>query len=107
MIVRIYRARVIRGQEERFLQFLRDEAMPFIEQSGAVATYFGRRIGPLGEDFVAISVWPDLDTLERAVPEWRSPIAFPQVRSLVTDDYVEHYESVPTTGPAPAGEENR
>jgi hypothetical protein len=99
MIVRVYRARVIRGQEELFLAFLRDEAMPFIDKAGAVATYFGRRVGALGEDFVAVSIWPDLRTLEAAVPDWRSPIPFPRIRTLLVDDSVEHYETVSATPP--------
>ena len=101
MIVRIYRARVIRGREEAFLAFLRDEAMPWLESAGAAAAYFGRRVGERGEDFVAVSVWPDLATLERAVPDWRAPIAFPNVRSLLVDDSVEHYETV--SGSRPEG----
>ncbi len=94
MFVRIYRARVIPGKEEAFLAFLRDEAMPWIEKAGTVATYYGRRVGESGEDFVAISVWEDVASLERAVPNWRAPIPFPEMRSLLADDSVEHYETV-------------
>lgn len=94
MFVRIYRARVIPGQEERFLAFLRDDAMPWLRQAGAIATYFGRRFGERGEDFVAISVWAGIRELEAAVPNWREPIAFPQARDMLADDTVEHYETV-------------
>lgn len=99
MIVRIYRARVVRGQEERFLRFLRDDAMPHIERAGAVATYYGRRVGEAGEDFMAISVWQDLEALERAVPDWRRPIPFPSLESMLVEGFVEHYETVGNTSP--------
>jgi hypothetical protein len=101
MIVRVYRARVISGREEQFLRFLREDAMPFIERAGAVATYYGRRVGAQGEDFVAISVWPDIATLERAIPNWRRPIPFPQAQSLLVEGLVEHYETVAERGPEP------
>jgi hypothetical protein len=103
MVVRIYRARVIRGQEEAFIGFLRDIAMPFIEKAGAVATYYGRRIGAGGEDFVAISVWEDVAALERAVPDWRRPIPFPQIESMLIEGSVEHFETV--SGRPPNGME--
>jgi hypothetical protein len=103
MIVRLYRARVIRGKEEAFLAFLRDEAMPFIDRAGAVATYFGRRVGASGEDFVAISVWENLAALERAVPEWRRPIPFPQAETMLVEGNVEHFETVSGKAPGPDG----
>jgi quinol monooxygenase YgiN len=103
MIVRIYRARVIRGKEEAFLAFLRDQAMPFIEKAGAVATYYGRRIGAGGEDFVAISVWESTAALERAVPTWRRPIPFPQVDSMLVEGSVEHFETVSGRAPGQDG----
>jgi hypothetical protein len=99
MVIRIYRARVVRGREEKFLHFLRDEAMPRIKEAGAVATYYGRRVGEAGEDFVAISVWENLAALERAIPDWRRPISFPNVEGMLVEGFVEHYETVSDASP--------
>jgi hypothetical protein len=99
MIVRIYRARVVRGMEEKFLRFLRDDAMPHIREAGAVATYYGRRVGDAGEDFVAVSVWQDIAALERAIPDWRRPIPFPNLQAMLVEGFVEHYETVSDTSP--------
>ena len=99
MIVRIYRARVVRGREEQFLRFLRDDAMPRIKEGGAVATYYGRRVGQAGEDFVAISVWENLAALERAIPDWRRPIPFPSIEGTLVEGFVEHYETVSDSSP--------
>jgi hypothetical protein len=104
MIVRIYRARVVRGREEQFLRFLRDDAMPHIKEGGAVATYYGRRVGQAGEDFVAISVWENLAALERAIPDWRRPIPFPNLEGMLVEGFVEHYETV--SGASPDDQEN-
>jgi len=80
MIVRVFRAITQPGKESEFERMLKEQSMPMVEgRDGLLASYFGRPLGAKSNEFVAITVWRDLDSVKAfAGDDWERRRSFPR-----------------------------
>src|SRR5436309_2340896 len=94
MIVRVFRARVRPGKKAEFEQTVRQHSIPLVEaQKGLITYYVGRPVDSNDDEFIMVTVWPDLDTLKKFTgPDWNRSIIPEQEQPLLIESSVEHYE---------------
>ena len=63
-------------------------------QKGLLARYLGKPTGSSPDEFVMVSVWEDLASLQAFVGEhWEEAVIPEEERSVLLETYVHHYES--------------
>jgi heme-degrading monooxygenase HmoA len=96
MIIRVFRATVQPGMQAAYEKLLREEAVPEIsEQSGLVALHVGIPIAQTPDEFVIVTVWKDLESLEAFWGKsWLQSIALPDEAQLVKASSVQGYTTL-------------
>lgn len=95
MILRVFRARVIPGEEARLTRFVRDEAVgPALQVPGLVSLQPAVRASAAGVELVIVSTWAGFDDLAAAGRDLDAPLGMPGATSMLVDTYAEHYELV-------------
>lgn len=93
MLIRVFRATVHEGQQDAFEKFFKETALPEIRrQDGLVAVTVGLPHDPTPREFLMITVWRDLESLQGFTGEnWREAVIHPDEEHLVEEARVEHY----------------
>jgi PAS domain-containing protein len=95
MILRVFRARVIAGEEGRLARFVRDDAVAnALQRQGLLSFQPAIRETLAGLELVIVSTWTDFDAMTTAGRNLDAPLAMPGVESMLTDGRAEHYELV-------------
>lgn len=96
MILRVLRARVIPGDEDRLARFVRDEAVArALKTNGMVSFQPAIRETRAGTELVLVSTWSGFDDLTaNGGQNLDAPIAMPGVAPMIADSHAEHYELV-------------
>jgi hypothetical protein len=95
LIVRISRAKIRRDQEAPAFEILRAAAASGIRPAGLEAMFISRRMGDIGNELVAVTVWRDLDALIAGIgPQWAQPAFLPSLDAMLNDGSVEHFETI-------------
>jgi heme-degrading monooxygenase HmoA len=95
MILRVFRAVVKPGRAAAFEAMTRAYSLPVIRtHPGLVAFYPGRPIDELAREFVMITVWDSLASVEALTgPDWRRTIMIStEEQPLLESCSIEHYE---------------
>jgi heme-degrading monooxygenase HmoA len=95
MIIRVFRARVQSGMANAFERMVQELSIPLVEaQKGLLARYSGKPVGSNADEFVMVSVWEDLASLQAFVGEnWEEAIIPEEERPVLLETTVHHYES--------------
>ena len=96
MIVRVFRAITQPGKESEFERMLKEQSMPMVEgRDGLLASYFGRPLGAKSNEFVAITVWRDLDSVKAfAGDDWEQAVIPEDERPILEQTFIAHYERI-------------
>jgi heme-degrading monooxygenase HmoA len=96
VIVRVYRAWVKAGLEAPYLALLEETVVPAARTTeGLVAWHVGRRMDGRAAEFVIVTVWRDLASIEAVTGgDWQQPIFFSSEETMIERSTVEHYEGV-------------
>lgn len=96
MILRVLRARVIAGQEDRLARFVRDEAVArALKVPGLVSFQPAVRGTRAGTELVIVSTWTGFEDLTAAGQrDLDAPMLLPHADELTADSHAEHYELV-------------
>jgi PAS domain-containing protein len=95
MILRVLRARVIAGEEERLAHFVRDEAVAAaLQVPGLLSFQPAVRETKAGLELVLVSTWTDFADLAAAGRDLDAPLAMRGAEPMLTDGHAEHYELV-------------
>lgn len=96
MIVRLFHGHLRAGAEDAFFDAIGTVVEPRAKVvPGLQRVVVGRPLQRPASDFVAVTVWSDLETLTAAVgPEWSQPMVWTAMRELVESAEVEHYETL-------------
>src|SRR6185295_4374721 len=94
VILRVFRARVIAGEEPRLAQFVRDDAMAqALRTPGLLSFQPSVRETRAGSELVIVSTWTGFDDLASASRNLDDPLA-PNLGPMLAEGQVEHYELV-------------
>jgi PAS domain-containing protein len=95
MILRVLRARVIAGEEERLQRFVRDEAVaPALQVPGLLSFQPAVRQSRAGTELVLVSTWNGFADIAAVGRDLDAPLAMPGAQSMLADSHAEHYELV-------------
>lgn len=95
VILRIFRAQIVSGHEDRLVRFVRTAAIrDALQIPGLVSFQPAVRETPAGLELVIVSTWTDFDALVATGHDLATPISMPAVAALVSDGSAEHYELV-------------
>ena len=95
MILRLYRARVLEGQESRLARIVRDEAMPrALGTPGLLSFQPAVRETPSGTEVAIVSTWAGFDSITAVGRDLDTPLAMPEIGRIVSDGRADHYELV-------------
>jgi PAS domain-containing protein len=95
MILRVLRARVISGDEERLARFVRDEAVaPALRVPGLLSMQPAVRETRAGTELVIVSTWTGFEDIAAAGRDLDAPLTMPGAESMLADSHAEHYELV-------------
>lgn len=95
MILRVFRARVVAGEEARLTRFVRDEAVaPALQVPGLLSLQPAVRDTRAGVELVIVSTWAGFDDLAAAGRNLDAPLGMPGAASMLADSQAEHYELV-------------
>ena len=93
MIIRIFRAKIRKGQVSAFKRMVQDRSIPWLESSDGMLGYFpGEPFCENAREFVMITLWRDLDALEAFVgTDWDNPVVTEDEAPLVEAMFADHY----------------
>lgn len=96
MILRVLRARVIAGEEDRLARFVRDEAVAqALKMPGLLSFQPAIRKSRAGTELVLVSTWTGFEDLTASgARDLDAPISMPGVAPMIADNRSEHYELV-------------
>lgn len=95
MILRLLRARVLPGQEDRVQQYVRDEAVArALQVSGLRSFQPAVRMTGTGMEVVVASTWNEFDEIAAAGMHLDAPAGTPGGEEMLADSQAEHYELV-------------
>ncbi|HEX3265850.1 MAG TPA: hypothetical protein VHR16_09310 [Candidatus Limnocylindrales bacterium] len=95
MILRVLRARVIDGEQERLSAFVREEAVAHaLSIPGLLSFQPAVRESRACTELVIVSTWSGFEDLAASGGDLDKPMAMPAVDSMVVDSHAEHYELV-------------
>ena len=97
MIIRIFSAKVQPGKQSEYESLLKDEAIPGLsEQHGLISLHVGVPIPETPDEFVIITFWQDLESLQAFAGEsWLKSFVLPGEEHLVMQSEVHCYNSLP------------
>lgn len=93
MILRIFRAQVVPGEEDNLSAFLRDEAIAGALRMPGLLTFqpaMRRRNGTT--ELLLVSAWTDFEPILRSRMDLNQPIGVPRAASMVTHGHGDHFE---------------
>jgi heme-degrading monooxygenase HmoA len=94
VIIRVFRPTIHPGKESEFESFLRETAIPLVSrQNGLVAQHVGRPRDPSSTEYVYVTVWEDLESVQAFAGErWQEAVITPEEEHLLSDTRIAHYE---------------
>jgi heme-degrading monooxygenase HmoA len=94
MVIRVFRPTIHPGKEAEFESFLRDTAVPLVSrQSGIVARHIGRPRDPSSTEYLFVTVWEDVESIQAFVGErWDEAVIAPEEEHLLKGTWIGHYE---------------
>ena len=94
MIIRVFRARIRPGYRDEFEAFLREGPMPRIAaRPGLVAQHVGCPLQPDSSEFVYVSVWEDVASLQGFAGErWQEAVIDKEEEHMLEETLIDHYE---------------
>ena len=97
MILRVFEAQILPGNEAEFAAALRDDIAEARRQPGVVSLRWGRRIEAGQTNVIVVSEWVDLESVRAWLgPSYTSPRFAPGEQSLVADARIRHFEGLET-----------
>ncbi len=95
MILRVFRARVIPGEEARLERFVRDEAVAnALKVQGLMSFQPAIRETRVCTELVIVSTWTGFEDLVAAGRDLDAPTMIPDADLTLTDSHAEHHELV-------------
>jgi quinol monooxygenase YgiN len=93
MIIRIFRAKIRKGQVSAFKRMVQGQSIPWLESSDGMLGYFpGEPFCENAREFVMITLWRDLEALEAFVgTDWDNPVVTEDEAPLVEAMFADHY----------------
>lgn len=91
MIIRVFRSQIRPDKFGEFEENLRAHSIPTMDAQN-VPYYFGRPMAPGDSEYVVVSIWPDLDSLQRFAGDTLQPVIPFEERSMFESFSVQHYE---------------
>ena len=93
MIIRGFRARIREDRIDDFKQLVRTQSIPWLENAEGMLGYFpGEPYGPGDNEFVMVTLWRDLASLEAfSGLDWANPVVTPDEAPLVEEMFAHHY----------------
>jgi heme-degrading monooxygenase HmoA len=100
VIIRVFTPTIHPGKENEFEAFLRDTAVPLVaRQAGLVAQHVGRPHGPPATEYVYVTVWEDVESIQAfAGEDWQEAVITAEEEHLLKQTRIVHYEVLPTSG---------
>ena len=94
MIVRVFRATVHNGQQDRFAVFFKETALPLVRsQDGLVAVTACMPRPETSTEFCMVMHWRDVDAIRAfAGDDWQSAHIHPDEAGMVRETHLHHYE---------------
>ena len=95
MIVRIFRAKIRKGQVSEFKRMVQEQSIPWLEKSEGMVGYFpGEPFGDNEQEFVMVTLWRDQESLQAfAGLDWDNPVVTEEEAPLVEAMFADHYLS--------------
>jgi transposase/quinol monooxygenase YgiN len=96
MILRILRARLRPGMRDAFTQLCQESSIPLMRAApGLVTLHIGKPLQQRPDEFVLISVWRDLASLQAFVgARWEEIMIVPGEAELIESASVSHYDEM-------------
>ncbi len=93
MIIRIFRAKIRKGQVTEFKRMAQEQSIPWLENSDGMLGYIpGEPFSENSQEFVMITLWRDEAALEAfAGTDWENPIVTEDEAPLVEAMFADHY----------------
>jgi transposase/quinol monooxygenase YgiN len=94
MVIRVFSARLKPGKRTAYVRLCHDISLPLMrEQSGFLTATIGAPRENAPNDFVFVSVWEDLASIQSFVGErWHEAIILPGEADLVEEVAVQHFD---------------
>ena len=97
MIIRVYRAQAVPSRAAEVANVLRDAAPLIRAADGCIRVEAGRRLVERTEEFVVVSLWRDLASIEAFGSGLVDEPFFPdRMVGLITGAFVERFEGIET-----------
>ena len=95
MVIRVFRAHVQPGRQAEFEAMARRLSLPLVEkQKGLIGFFAGRPMGHSQDEFVLVTLWEDLASVQAFVgPDWEQAVVPEEERPVLVDTFVHHYEA--------------
>jgi heme-degrading monooxygenase HmoA len=76
VIIRVFRPTIHPGKDRKFEAFLRDTAVPLVsQQAGLVAQHVGKPRNPSSTEYVYVTVWEDVESIQAFAGErWQEAV---------------------------------
>ena len=93
MIVRIFRAKIRKGQVCEFKRMVQEQSIPWLENAEGMLGYFpGEPFGDDESEFVMVTLWRDQESLRAfAGADWDNPVVTEDEAPLVEAMFADHY----------------
>ena len=93
MIIRVFRAKIRKGQVTSFKRMVQTQSIPWLESSAGMLGYLpGEPIDESAREFVMITQWRDQEALEAfAGSDWENPVVTEDEAPLVESMSADHY----------------
>ena len=93
MIVRIFRAKIRKGQVSDFKRMVQEQSIPWLKNSEGMLGYFpGEPFGDNAQEFVMVTLWRDQASLQAfAGSDWDNPVVTEDEAPLVEAMFADHY----------------
>lgn len=94
MVIRVFRARLKPGKHAEYTRLCRTVSLPLMrEQAGCLTTRIGAQRQDAPDDFVVVSVWKDLASIQAFVGErWQEAIIMPGEADMLEAVAVQHFD---------------
>lgn len=95
MILRVFRARVLAGEEARLARFVREEAVaPALRTPGLLSFQPAVRETRAGAELVIVSTWSGFADIAALGGSLDAPLSMPDAAPMLANSHAEHYELV-------------
>jgi len=94
MILRVFRAHLKPGRRSDFERLCRERSIPHLRaMDGCQTVHVGRPLEEHPDEFVLVSAWRDLASLQRFAGEhWRAPLVLPGEAEMIVSASAQHYD---------------